>query len=271
MWKLVSESVAGVSHVKRGEPCQDFAGAKVVRRRGGEPVLVVACADGAGSAALGGEGARHACDEVLRRASLEVEGGLAVPAVDPGRMLGWYAAARGVVEAAAAAHGATDLRELACTLLVAVVGEAEAAFAQVGDGAIVVLEDGAEAGGDGDYKPVFWPQTGEYANTTNFLTGPDYEKKVAFAALDVAVDELALFTDGLQTLALRIAEHRAHGPFFAPLFRTLRAARGPDTEPLREPLRRFLDSPRVNERTEDDKTLVLATRLPRAAATAARG
>jgi hypothetical protein len=72
------------------------------------------------------------------------------------------------------------------------------------------------------------------------------------------VDELALFTDGLQMLALHFASRSAHRPFFEPLFTTLREAANP--EALGGPLREFLDSPAVNERTEDDKTLVLAIR-----------
>ncbi len=252
MWKVIYESVAGVAHGRRPEACQDGACAAVVKARGGEPVLVVACADGAGSAALGRDGARVAVEALVDLVRGDLERGLAVRAIELAHMLAWYRGARARLEAAAARRGA-GLRDLACTALAAVVGPGESAFGQVGDGAIVAL--------DGDaYRPVFWPQTGEYANATNFLTGDGFERALAFAALDHEVDELAVFTDGLQTLALRLAEHRAHGPFFEPLFRTLRAAA--DVEALRDPLRAFLDSPRVNERTDDDKTLVLATRLP---------
>ena len=49
------------------------------------------------------------------------------------------------------------------------------------------------------------------------------------------------------------AEH-----FFAPLFRTVK--NGPDQEALRASLLEFMDSKRVNDRTDDDKTLFLATR-----------
>ena len=68
---------------------------------------------------------------------------------------------------------------------------------------------------------------------------------------------MALFTDGLQTLALDYTR-AAHSPFFAPMF----AALSSETEPggLLGPLSAFLESPAVNERTDDDKTLILATR-----------
>src|SRR5208282_2256447 len=108
--------------------------------------------------------------------------------------------------------------------------------------------------------PIFWPQSGEYANTTCFLTDPHYETEMAFFFEDERVDQVALFTDGLQMLALNYAEKTGHSPFFLPLFQKL--ADAPSSEELVEPLNRFLDSPRVNERTDDDKTLVLAVRCP---------
>jgi hypothetical protein len=44
------------------------------------------------------------------------------------------------------------------------------------------------------------------------------------------------------------------------MFRPLREA--PSGADLLKGLREFLDSPVVNERTDDDKTLILATRVP---------
>ena len=69
-----------------------------------------------------------------------------------------------------------------------------------------------------------------------------------------------MFTDGLQRLALDFAGHTPHHGFFGPLFEQLRAVN--DSESLVEPFRCFLDSDRVNQRTDDDKTLVLAVRKP---------
>ena len=70
--------------------------------------------------------------------------------------------------------------------------------------------------------------------------------------------ELAVLTDGLQMLALDFGQAKVHDRFFAPLFRTLK--NGPDEETLRASLLEFMDSKRVNDRTDDDKTLLLATR-----------
>ena len=67
-------------------------------------------------------------------------------------------------------------------------------------------------------------------------------------------------TDGLQMLALNFAGRTAHRPFFEPMFRRLRSAAPGEGLPLA--LRRFLNSPAVNGRSDDDKTLILATRVP---------
>jgi hypothetical protein len=115
------------------------------------------------------------------------------------------------------------------------------------------------------YEPVFWPQSGEYANTTNFLTDPEWAEHLAFAQRPVRVEELALLTDGLQTLALSFAGRTVHAPFFRPMFQRLRAAA--PGEGLARALRQFLDSEPVNARTDDDKTLILATRVPSRAPT----
>jgi len=53
----------------------------------------------------------------------------------------------------------------------------------------------------------------------------------------------------------------AHALFFEPMFARLRREPVAKRESLVEEFRVFLDSPPVNQRTDDDKTLVLATRL----------
>jgi hypothetical protein len=172
--------------------------------------------------------------------------------VDPRRARSWFVEARRALGVAADQRDA-DLRQLACTLLFAVLGERGAAFGQVGDGAIVLLREGA-------YQTVFWPQSGEYINTTNFITGPRYEAVAEFAWHDAPVDEVALISDGLQMVGLDFAAQRVHGPFFEPLFKSLRASS--NAAELAEPMRDFLNSAQLNQRTDDDKTLMLATRLP---------
>ena len=253
-WRTLAASVVGTSHASAGLPCADACAARVLRRpRKGGSLLVAVAADGAGSSERAPEGARLACDAVLHRARRWAAGRADLSTFGREAFLPWLDDARARIAAAARAER-RESRDFSCTLLVALVGEARAVFFQIGDGAIVYRDR------DGAYVPAMWPQSGEYANCTWFVTDDDAAQRVQSVAAE-GVDEVALLTDGLQGLALRFDTREAHGPFFEPMFARLRAEGEGEPESLREELRAFLGSGPVNQRTDDDKTLVLATRL----------
>jgi hypothetical protein len=103
---------------------------------------------------------------------------------------------------------------------------------------------------------VTWPYTGEYANQTKFVTSDDTAGHFAFEIRSGPLLAVAGFTDGIQSLALNFAARKVHEPFFQRLLEPLRGATG--AESLSASMAAFLDSPPVNSRTDDDKTLVLA-------------
>ena len=114
------------------------------------------------------------------------------------------------------------------------------------------------------------------AITTNGITlrrtveaaqGENALQAMEFDAIGHAVEEIALFTDGLENLVLNKAEKTVHAPFFDSMFRSVRAsaADGVDAA-LSQGLENYLSGPVITERTDDDKTLILATRRPVAAA-----
>src|SRR3954462_8300754 len=94
MWNFVYGSAAGTSHQRTGQPCQDYCVGEVVAASIG-PVLVAACADGAGSAALSGVGARIAVETFISQAR-EALMDLAADSPNIGRdvLLGWNKVAR---------------------------------------------------------------------------------------------------------------------------------------------------------------------------------
>jgi hypothetical protein len=248
-WKFLCASATGTSHESRGERCQDYAHVRIIGT-GELATLVLVGADGAGSAASAEVGARLACLGFLHAVTAALENGLPLSSIEDWHVLQWYEQARRRLSLEACIRN-LDLDEFACTLLTAIVGQERAVFSQIGDGAIVVK-------GPEGYQTVFWPQNGEYANTTFFLTGSDFEQRLVFRSLGQSVDELAMLTDGLQPLALHYASRSVHAPFFDPMFKSLHATL--DEEDLEGPLLAFLTSKQVNDRTDDDKTLVLATR-----------
>jgi serine/threonine protein phosphatase PrpC len=248
MWKVISDSVQGTSHLSSAAPCQDAC--RVLKRSDPQPMLIAVCADGAGSASHAHVGAQTACNSFIKFFEEATPENLANPTVIAASLRHLASKLREELQAAATAQN-TSIRELACTLLGAVVLDNCGVFVQIGDGVIIVL-------GANGYETVFWPQSGEYLNTTNFLTDATYADKLEVRIVEQRIEELALLTDGIELLALSLAEKSVFQPFFRPLFEALRAS--PNPEQLQEPLRQFLASDRVNERTDDDKTLILATR-----------
>lgn len=253
-WRLAAASALGTAHLQLGLPCQDAHRCSVQRTAEGEPVLVAVVCDGAGSAARADAGAGLASrlihDEIA--AALRAEG-FEIRGLTRDWMKERLDLFQSEVAALATAEEAQP-RDYACTLLAAAVGPDCAAFFQIGDGVIVIGED-AET-----YRWIFWPDHGEYENVTFFATGPDAAEHLQYELIENQVDELALLSDGLQRLALHYQTKTAHAGFFKPMMATLQAAPEIVLEGLSFQLEAFLSSPAVNERTDDDKTLVLATR-----------
>ena len=142
-----------------------------------------------------------------------------------------------------------EIRDLATTLLLAVAAPEATAVLQIGDGA-VVGEDLAER----TIMALSRPDTGEYANETVFLTMPGVDPQVCIGP---PVRALAVFSDGLQRLALQMPEGIPHEAFFRPLFRFI------DCECVEDrsgELAGFLTEPRVASRTDDDITLLVGAK-----------
>lgn len=244
-WRVVGASVQGTSHRRAGLPCQD-AHAWMVLAGG---AVALAAADGAGSAAHAERGATAATAAALAAVH---DGWSADRTSDAGALLaGALAAGLAAVEAAAAELG-TEPRELATTLLLAVLHPAGVAAAQVGDGAVVAEDE------DGAMHALTLPPRSEFANETVFLTSPGALDGAATAAWSRPARRVALFTDGLQGLALRLPPGEPHAPFFAPLFRF--AAEAGEDGDAAAALAAFLSGPRVTARADDDLTLLLAVR-----------
>jgi hypothetical protein len=142
-------------------------------------------------------------------------------------------------------------RELASTLLIAIASPLYIAAAQVGDGAIVARLEG------GEIKSVTAPYNGEYPNETVIITSQDVDKALQATLLRGNIAGIALFTDGLQAIALSSLDNSPHIPFFEPMFRFAAAVSDQDEAVAR--LEEFLGSPRFEQRTDDDLTLVIAS------------
>ncbi len=215
----------------------------------GASFLVCLVSDGAGSARFAAQGSALACSTALASIEATLQSG---EMLDREKPAGWLKAVRSAIQAAADEAQETT-RDYACTLLGAVVGERDGLFFQIGDGAIVVTNPAAQG-------VVFWPEEGPYVNMTHFVTDEDALSNLEVVASAMQVEEIALFSDGLQRLALSFENRMPHHPFFDPMFAVLRGKRPEECGELCDHLAQFLGSAPINERTDDDKTLVMATR-----------
>jgi serine/threonine protein phosphatase PrpC len=246
MWKVVPVSVIGTSHEKADIPCQDCC--DFLRISSGEgAILLVALADGAGSAALSHVGSFEAVHHLL---SLASHSNLAPSEISKEKVREWMGK---VLEhfSTVAEREKTTVSQLACTLLLGIIGESDAIFCQIGDGAWVAEKEG-------ELIPVTWPQNGDFANITTFITSEGALETMQYERLTGSVAAIAGFTDGLQALALTFSTRTAHAPFFRPMFASVQSCE--DETSLIAPLQAFLTSEDINNRTDDDKTVVLACR-----------
>lgn len=255
-WSYICASVIGSKHVEAGLPCQDASDCKVVRLGEHSEVLIAVASDGAGSAQYALVGAATACTKFISRirASLDEWGDLSFLTAD--YLKDWITDFQREIQTIAEQNEAT-LRDYACTLVTAVLGNDQSIFAQVGDGGIVILQPDSED----SYEIIFWPQQGEFANQTYFLTDSRARENLMVKVEAHHIQEVAVFTDGMQGLVLNEECKSAHSPFFRPIFAALRKADAGSAEDLQNSMVDYLMSARVTERTDDDKTLIFASRF----------
>lgn len=275
VWRLIGARVTGTRHRRQGRGCEDFAQMEVVPGR----AVIAVVADGAGSAAQAARGAelaataaaswirqcllrlpaepeeaflrdllvqamQHAYDAIYYQNTLHRALQGEPPQVFPGDLV------QGNEATPVADSPPATMRAYATTLLLAVMTGRWAAFAQIGDGAIVAARTG------GELELVLAPAAGEYLNETDFLTETDYLARLNLRTLPAPeIAALALMSDGVQWLAIDHANQQPHEGFFAPIFAFVA-----QPEANAEALETFLDSERVNARTDDDKTLIVAVR-----------
>jgi hypothetical protein len=246
-WRVVGASVRGLSHIKADLPCQD---AHVWRDLPGG-AIVLAVADGAGSASLSQLGAARAAVAATEWVSELMK--QSWPRDDDewhGLLLATLETAHDAVKVAAKKRKAPP-RELASTLIVLVATHNLVAAAQVGDGGAVVLRR------DGHLYSLTAPTRGEFVNETIFCTSDNYLKAAQFSVWRGEVAGVAALSDGLQHLALKLPDNAPHAAFFTPLFRL--SAESPDPRSAEKQLRDFMQSDRITSRADDDLTLVIGT------------
>lgn len=246
-WRWAAARATGRSHLRSGLPCQDRFGVEILPNG----VLIATLADGAGSAIHGEVGAETAVHTVL--SWLHESLGKENPDLKIIIQEAVWKARQAVM--AVAEKEQQDPRQYASTLLVVALSQEGGAVAQIGDGVIVVKC------GDEEWTWLLWPQRGEYTNTTFFLTDPHANQYLQVESFPGCITDLALMSDGLECLALRYADQAVHQPFCNGMFQPLLVAQDCDEiKPLSNALMQYLASEPISSRTDDDVSIILATR-----------
>ena len=255
-WRVVFACGIGASHAKSGAPCQDYA-AHTVISAGQDQILVAVVCDGAGSAAHSEIGSWLASTTFIELVEVYFENGGRLVDLNRSTVADWITQTADKLIQRARQDGNIP-KDYSCTLLAALVGQEIAAFVQIGDGAIVVGQ-GEEDG----WSWVFWPQHGEYANQTVFVLSDGALDSLQFDLASRRIDEFSIFSDGIERMVLHGATRSVNSNFFEQMLMPVRAsnANGLDVK-LSGQLKEYLNSNLVNSKTNDDKTLFMATRQP---------
>ena len=250
-WVWAGARAIGTAHLAQGLPCQDAFQCRIWREGDRPPVLIATLADGAGSVAHAEVGAQLATSVVA-----DIVGERLIEGTTHDQVAAVLRYAIGEAQLALelkAGHDGCVIDDYACTLLVAILSANGGIVGQIGDGA-VVIDDGEQG-----WRPVHWPEHGEYANTTRFLTELDALEVLQIATLERPVRRVCLFSDGLERLVLDFRDRSAHAPFFDAIFRPIDAhVEGGHAAHISRELEVLLASDKINSRTNDDKSLVCA-------------
>lgn len=248
-WTWIGASCRGQSHLNSGVRLQDSSSSNVTGHDA--QVFLSVVSDGAGTAKFGGQGASLICRIIAQSANRHFSSGSNLPRDD--EILEWVEKARQAIQLASAKRDLTP-RDFAATMIFAASDGLSTVVAKIGDGGAVLRDPS-----DSTWVSTIWPDHGEFASTTYFLTD-ECQPRLRICRVLWPISGLAVFTDGLERLVLDFARKEPHQAFFDAIVRPLEdsiCVRRRDRQ-LSRHLVSFLESEKVNQRTDDDKTLVVA-------------
>jgi hypothetical protein len=252
-WSWVGACSTGSAHVKAGTGCDDCA-ACLEFTDADRSVLVTVVSDGAGSADRGSVGSRIVVRHFACAAlDFHRKGGLPAK-IDEEIARGWVDEIRDRIFSVAE-RAAAEPSDFAATLIGVFVCDDHVGICHIGDGACALRRRDEQ-----EWSIPSWPSHGQYVSSTYFVTDDPYPN-LRITHIDGEFSDVAVFTDGLERLAIDFANKVAFAPFFDPMFKPMVGLTAGRDRNLSSQLRKFLDSPPVTDRTDDDKSLVMARRI----------
>lgn len=259
-WRIAQASVVGLAHINLNAECQDRVSSRIINTAADGEVLIAVMADGAGSSERGFQGAEFACKLFIEEVSSFLDfTNASVKSLTEDFGERWISYFQQRIAEMAQVDGKA-LRDYASTLVAAVIGETSAVFYQIGDGGIVISNSGLPE----SYRFAVAPADSEYVNMTDFITDKAATERLRYSLIDERIEDLILFSDGIFPVAVDYQINQPHEPFLMPMIAPLRKLNSSNGNgaggDLNEKLEKFLASPKLNEKTDDDKTIILASR-----------
>ncbi|MCL2927980.1 MAG: protein phosphatase 2C domain-containing protein [Trichodesmium sp. MAG_R01] len=253
-WKATYYCAKGTWHEKHNIPCQDYANYHCF-----DKVILGAVADGAGSAKYADIGAQLAVDKILKfleqfQQKLSKKSWFNNSSFneEEAKQLFCDGIQKKVIPALEkeAQEKKCDINEFACTLIAFIATPNCITAMQIGDGFLVLRLNNKK-----DYQLLLKPDKGEFINETKFVTSKNVLSTLNFKFLSETPKFICASTDGLEKVAILLSNLTPHAPFFKPLEIYLEQTKKPEFNT--QYLEQFLNSERLNSRTNDDKTLLL--------------
>lgn len=260
-WQGQAEAVVGLAHRAKNLPCQDAALTGCSPDRAW---LVVA--DGAGSSPVSDWGAQAVVTgmarlvQTLGRTLGEVLDTEEAP--PEARIRDWalmlVSHARGLLSDLAVTER-RPVRDVRCTLLMAVLGKQHGLWLKVGDGVLLLQETAAPLAADAvpmrNFRTLGQMGKGEFANETTFLDSATPED-VQFGLEPLAcISGFAAMSDGAAEKLVSLDGGKV-APYMATLMEQLRE----DKLPRQQLTRMFYEPAFCHQSTGDDRSLAMLVR-----------
>ncbi|GEM_PF-610007 len=254
MWKVIAHSVMGTSHQKIELPCQDSGDYLII-----DNILIGAVSDGAGSAKFSQIGSNLAVKKTLLylKAWLnwiqenQPERDFTQPISETeAEQLFLQTLEKVIDRLKKETEKGYSFKDLSCTLLAFIATPHWLSAMQIGDGFIVVRSEQFQ------YELLFPPTKGEYANETIFVTSRNALSELQCCVINEPIKFICASTDGLEKLAITFNKdgYIPHYPFFEAFEEGIVKNNYQEES---DSILDWLDSEKVNARTDDDKTILV--------------
>lgn len=254
-WKAIIGNATGTSHLSAKKPYQDWGDLNFVYQ---EDAIIGVVADGAGSAARSEEGAQCAVESMI--CYLQEHQGWKTLVDEQSTRHFFEQAVKYTLQRIKSLADSKKycIEDLNCTLLAFIATPKKIISMQVGDGLVIVRHGTSE-----NYQLIFQPDEGENYGETTFLTSKNlYDSlQTNYQEIDQPIF-VFLSTDGIQRIAAKyevFESGRIEWIPFTPFLKNLEEhiKFEVDLHEAEKKLVDFLESEKVNDKTDDDKTILM--------------